>query len=416
MSELHMKFTFPVHKNQLNIIIIMLRSKIFNKKGIKNMAKTLKAEHKKARIIRYSILLFVLLLSTVMGLLHQFGTSFKAAPIDAFCPFGGLESLYIFITAGGFLKRIALSSFILLIATIVLAFVFRRTFCGNICPLGTLQEFFEKLRGKFFRKRFVIPEKADKYLRYLKYLILVLVLEETFRLGYLVIRPYDPWAAYHHIASADLFIEFPVGFAVLLIALAGSFLYDRFFCKYMCPMGAFLGIVGKAGYFRIKRIEATCINCELCTKVCPVNIKVHEVREVVDAECLNCNECVNKCPVENTLVIASPSGRKKVKAAWFTVITFLVFFGIIGLTTATGDFSWKMASLGTSENLEKFDTDSIRGKYTYSEIIAATGLPKEVFMERFGLTEDKLELQLKESGIEAEEVREFIKELQEKAK
>jgi len=380
------------------------------------MVKSLKAQQQTSRIIRYTVLIFVLIISTVTGLLHQFGKSLMTAPVDAFCPFGGLESFYSLAVSGTYLKRTAWSSFILLFATIILAFLFRRTFCGNICPLGTLQELFEKLRGKFMKKRFVIPVKADKYLRYLKYLVLVFILALTFKLGDMFIRPYDPWAAYNHLSSEDLLVEFPIGLAILIITFAGSFLYDRFFCKYLCPMGAFLGIAGKIGIFRIKRVEETCIHCNLCTKVCPVNIQVHEADTVITAECINCNECVNKCPVENTLVIAAPGGRKKINASLFTVITLSVFFGIILMTTITGDFSWKMASLKISESLEKFNTDDIKGKNTFNEIITSTGLPRELFMDKFGITEEQLALPVKESGIETSLVRDFILELQEKAK
>ncbi|MDX9801280.1 MAG: 4Fe-4S binding protein [Spirochaetia bacterium] len=378
------------------------------------MAKKLKTEQKKARIIRYAILGFVLLVSTAGGLLHQYGGAYKVVTFDALCPFGGLEALYSLIFTGTFLKRTAASNIILLAAVILLAFVFRRTFCGNICPLGTLQELFQKLRGKFLKKRFVIPEKADKYLRYLKYLVMVFFLAATFRLGYLVIRPYDPWGAYHHLTSKDLFIEFPIGFAVLVAALIGSFLYDRFFCKYLCPMGAFLGIAGKAGFFRIKRVDATCIHCNLCTKACPVNIKVHELTEVLDAECISCNECVNKCPVENTLVITSVSGKKTIKPLTLTIITFAVFFSIIAIGNITGNFKY-FDTLGKAESIEKFNPDNIKGSSTFRSVINATGIPESDFISEFGITPQMLDTGIKESGVEPSRVRDYIRELQAKA-
>jgi polyferredoxin len=68
-------------------------------------------------------------------------------------------------------------------------------------------------------------------------------------LGQLAIRPYDPWAAWNHLIGPDLFAEFLAGFIVLAASLVGSLLFDRFFCKYLCPMGAFLAVIRRIGWF-----------------------------------------------------------------------------------------------------------------------------------------------------------------------
>lgn len=58
--------------------------------------------------------------------------------VDALCPFGGIESAITLVFTGSMLERVAWSSFILLLATLIIALVFRRSFCGHICPLGAL--------------------------------------------------------------------------------------------------------------------------------------------------------------------------------------------------------------------------------------------------------------------------------------
>ncbi len=376
------------------------------------MKPNIKKVGKRNRSVRLWILLFVLILTTAVGLMHQFGKSFTTASIDSFCPFGALESLYLFVTDGNMLKRTNFNDFILLGIVVSLALVFRRTFCGNLCPLGTLQELFSKGGIKITKKRYEIPLKIDKPLRYLKYAVLVVFIAATWRIGDLVIRPYDPWVAYHHLLSDDLIAEFSAALVILAISLAGSFFYDRFFCKYLCPMGAFLGIVGKIGFFRVRRNETTCIDCKLCTKVCPVNIKVHEISDVRSSECLNCNECVNVCPVESTLTI-SGSRKGRIGSLSFTVITFVAMLAVVGITSVSGSFTWLMPSLGYSADLEKFNPDDIRGKYTFKEISEATGIPEEVIIKEFGLTHEKFLLPIKETGIEAETVRDYIKKMKE---
>ena len=96
----------------------------------------------------------------------------------------------------------------------------------------------------------------------------------TWQAAALVMRPYDPWAAYAHITSAELMTEFGIGVAILGISLAGSLVYERFFCKYLCPMGAFLGIFSKVSFSGIRRDADACINCSVCDKACPMNLDV----------------------------------------------------------------------------------------------------------------------------------------------
>jgi len=144
------------------------------------------------------------------------------------------------------IKRIAASTFILLAATILVAIIFRRSFCGNICAFGALQELFGKLCSKIFRKRPTLTPAIDKPARYLKYAVLLIIVVLSAVTGELIIRPYDPWAAYHHLFSKELFEEFAIGFFVLIAILLGSIVYDRFFCKYLCPMSAFLPIKNSA--------------------------------------------------------------------------------------------------------------------------------------------------------------------------
>jgi len=63
----------------------------------------------------------------------------------------------------------------MIIAVLIVAFLFRRAFCGQICTLGSIQEFFANIGKKIFKKNFFIPFKVDKPLRYLKYLILAII-------------------------------------------------------------------------------------------------------------------------------------------------------------------------------------------------------------------------------------------------
>ncbi|MFC1534905.1 4Fe-4S binding protein [Thermodesulfobacteriota bacterium] len=377
-----------------------------------------KKNQRRNRAIRLIIVLFVLILSTVVGLLHQYPVGFRPVSVDAFCPFGGIESAFTLITTGVMIKRIAWSSFILLFATLIVAILFRRSFCGNICPLGTLQELFGKLGKLVFKKRLEVPCFIDIPGRYLKYIVLIVFVVISSWLGSLVIRPYDPWAAYHHLASADLFKEFSIGFIVLIASLLGSMLYDRFFCKYLCPMGGFLGLINRLGWFRVRRNDDTCTHCKACDKACPVNIRVEDMKDVQSSECINCNLCVEACPVKDTLVIEGPK-KVRINSSAMFLITVTIFIAVLGFSTTTGSFQWTMKQLGeTVTESSGFDPGLIKGRDTFQDVSKVSGITKELFLKRFKISEEDFSMPIKNSAhregstFDMEDVRQFVKEHQ----
>jgi polyferredoxin len=365
-----------------------------------------------ARIVRWVLLASVLVVSTLIGRFHSLNKAIP--PVDSFCPFGGLESLYTVVTQGAFLKRVAMSSLILLGATAVLALVFRRVFCGRICPLGFLQELTAKLGRLIFRGRFKVHARwltrLDKIARYLKYAVLVYFLVLTWLTGYLVIRPYDPWVAYHHLFSAELLTSYLVGFILLILSLAGSMFVERPFCKYLCPMGGFLGLVSKAGVFRIRRNRSSCTDCEACTRICPVGIRVHELDKVTTAECISCGECQTACPVENTLVESPLRSRFSLPPLAVTLIVLVLFGGIVTATTLTGDFIWnKNANLPPTLQRILNSPERIAGDNSLLEIVYAYRIPPQLFVQQFeGLAEEHFYVTLDEAGLDVENVRELV--------
>lgn len=321
--------------------------------------------NKLLKSLRYILLAVFLIHSTVEAYLHQLLGGGKAPSIHALCPYGGLESLYSLIFGGKFIEKIFSGTLIILIITLIMALIFRRSFCGLICPFGALQEFFGLIGKKLFKKRFIIPSTVDKHLRYLKYVILILTLFFAWKTAGLWVNPYDPWAAYGHVSTGitSLIDEYLVGFIILIAILIGSLLYDRFFCKYLCPMGAFYGLISKVSPSKIIRNENTCINCGLCNKNCPVNIKVSELKEIKSAECINCQSCILSCPKNNTLEFKV--NNKPIKSVVVLVFVFFIFFGGIGITKLMGVYEITPPAITTETRIT---SEEIKGYMTLEEV------------------------------------------------
>ena len=375
---------------------------------------------KKSRALRLVVLGLGLAIITGIGLLHQL-SGVPVVGVDALCPFGGIETIWTLISTGGYVKQIAASSVILLGVVLVTAVIFRRSFCGYICPLGAMQEFFGTIGKAIWPKgRPQVPTEIDKPARYLKYVVLAVFTVWTWQAAELVIRPYDPWVAFMHITSAEVLTSFGIGLAVLVVSLVGSVVYERFFCKYLCPMGGFLGLISRLSVFKVRREAATCIDCKACDKACPANIKVSEVETVASAECINCNECVDACPVKDTLHVATKgaSGKRTVLTTGKVLASMILIIALlVGGTTAVGAFAWTLPTLAQSAatNGGAFDVEAIRGSMSLEEVSKATGIPPKTFEDKWKVAPADMSKPMKDIaekyGFDVHtDVREFVKQ------
>jgi polyferredoxin len=370
---------------------------------------------KRSRIIRWIVTGTILVFITAITIARLYLSEGKSLPsIDALCPFGGLETIFSLISGSGFVKHTVLTSLILLAGALVITLLFRRSFCGQICPLGTLQRIFGTLGGRLFHKRPEIPKSVDRVARYLKYGVLIFFIVWTWRAASLVMRLYDPWVAYAHITSAQLLTEFGIGFAVLVVTLIGSLIYERFFCKYLCPMGAFLGFFSKLSVFGIKRDADVCISCKRCDEICPMEISVSTATKVNMSECISCNECVNTCPAAGALEVKAPGGRRT-SATFMTALVTIILAVIIGLGFASDALGWEIPWLtqSLSQNSEENDSLSyIKGSTSMKEIASASGIDKEQFIEKWGVSDADFEKPIKDIkdiyGFSVEDIKTWV--------
>lgn len=225
------------------------------------------------------------------------------ASLHAVCPFGGVVTLYSLFTTETFVQKIHESSLVLMIIVTVAAILVGSVFCGWICPFGTFQEWLSTLGRKIFKKKYnhFIPYKFDKYLRFLRYLVLIWVIGMTAWSGTLIFSNYDPYYALFQFWTGEVAIT---GFIALFLVVLLSFFVERPFCKYACPYGAVLGLFNFIRIYGLRRNADTCISCSACDKACPMNIPVSNKTKVIDHQCISCFECTSSdshCPVGGTV-------------------------------------------------------------------------------------------------------------------
>ncbi|MGL4393372.1 MAG: 4Fe-4S binding protein, partial [Fusobacteriaceae bacterium] len=234
--------------------------------------------------------------------------------------------------------------------------------------------------------------KLDKYLSYIKYFVLALVIFFTWKTATLVIDPYDPFSTLSHLPDGleTVLISFFWGFIILVAMILVSFFYERLFCKYICPLGALYAIIGKFSFFKIKRNKNSCINCDKCTKICPSHIEVSKLDEVKSVECYSCMKCVEVCPTKlNSLDVTLSNKKSSVKKLIITGL--IIFFGFIGVSKFFGIFQ-TMPS--TMVEVVKSNPENIRGWMTFEEVIKEFNLDKAEFYSEIGLTEEEAPLSM----------------------
>jgi polyferredoxin len=283
--------------------------------SVKPRLKGLKAlftHHNFRRMTQLAFAAFILFVTLQHVILGENGPIVTASP-ETYCPFGGLETLYRYFTTGGsFVSHTHLSNMVLLAALVVTAILTRSAFCGWICPLGFAQELITSL-SKFLQKklpglrRFMSRLRSntrllsvlDRYLRYIKYIVLAWAVIGTIIYGVMVFRDYDPWAALLNLAE----FSFTPGVIVLGVTLVASFFVERPWCRYACPLGAASGLLGKLSPIYLKREESACKLCRVCTNACPMGLDVHNPTTIKSVDCITCLECVGACPQNGALEV-----------------------------------------------------------------------------------------------------------------
>ena len=205
------------------------------------------------------------------------------------------------------IQRTFLSTLVVFVALVGMTLVAGPAFCGWVCPFGAAQEWLGRLGERLLRRRLRLPAAVDRPLRYLRYVLLAWLLVGSVYYGFLIFRDYDPFLAFTHLMSADLFAEgVTFGFVALVATLVLSLFIERPFCRYFCPLGGLIDLLSKVGLVQIARKPKVCISCGACDKACPLSLNVSKSRGTPSG-CVGCLQCVASCPKAGALPLSVES-------------------------------------------------------------------------------------------------------------
>jgi len=264
------------------------------------------------------------------------GGGAAAAPTllaDLFFRLDPLAALAAMISARAWMPRLALG-----LVTLGLTLLVGRIWCGWLCPLGTLLEW---VRFRSIRQRAAALSphwRTISAVRSVKYVLLLTVLALTL-FGNLSLLVLDPIAlltrtmtvsilpALNHVITSIERALYPIGFlrpaidglegmlrgpalpviqpvfgmntliaALFFGILALNALADRFWCRYLCPLGALLGLLSKVSLLR-PSIRPACNRCAHCVTACQLDaIDTDGGYEIIPSECTVCLDCLTACP------------------------------------------------------------------------------------------------------------------------
>jgi uncharacterized protein with FMN-binding domain/NAD-dependent dihydropyrimidine dehydrogenase PreA subunit len=161
----------------------------------------------------------------------------------------------------------------------------------------------------------------------------------------------------------------PIGLLFLLLITIGAFFVERFFCRYLCPLGAFFSLISRVGFFKIRKPSDKCGMYRICTNNCSMGLKLYKTEEVSGGDCINCFKCIEVCPRKNTC--ANIIGQD-MNPALASSVALAAFIGIYGTTSLGGyvanqtspDSSKNVAFAATKESTQKYKDGTYTGTGT----------------------------------------------------
>ena len=255
---------------------------------------------------------------------------FVTMPGDFVAGFNGIKYIFRQMGTGSVLE---LNSFVMvLIGLAGFTVLFGRFFCGYVCSFGTFGDFVYWLSGllqkKLLKKKkqISLPAKAVPVLQKLKYLNLAFIVLMTAADLMDSLHGTSPWDVFSRFTALKLpAADYLPGIICLIVIVVGMAVQSRFFCQFLCPLGAFFTVLPILPTAMLQRDIPNCIKgCSACKNNCPVGLKL-ERDGFRNGECISCEKCTCVCPKNN---LKYPSAVLFKNNIIYVLVRAAVFFGL----------------------------------------------------------------------------------------
>lgn len=285
-------------------------------------------------LINYTIIQLIFSINTFS--LNGFASYFPIlqTPRSAISNETGILEMSFFQGINGYFPFLLIGIFILMVLFA------NRSFCGWICPMGTIQDALAAIPIK--RKK--LKDKTHQKLLKVKFFVIIIIILVVLPLGISIVNNniafYDNFRTnIIYIAekpigffslSEFLFVSFPdmivniwesgglgplfvnfwifIFFMLYITIIILSVWYPRFYCRYFCPVGAFCSMLSEHSFLKISRSPVKCVGryeCGVCEKVCPKQIRLLDESFKSfsgNGECNVCLKCMEKCPYNAIMI------------------------------------------------------------------------------------------------------------------
>jgi len=296
--------------------------------------------------------------------------------VEGFLPISALMSLRLWVAGGG-IHPVHPAGLAILLAVLAMSALLAKSFCSHVCPVGAVSEGLGRAGKGLLGATWRLPRWLDIPLRSLKYLLLAFFLEAVLvSMELTAVRAFLD-SPYNKVADVKMLLFFAspsrLTVAVLGVLVVGSVLVRDLWCRYLCPYGALLGLLGRLAPFKVTRDPSRCTHCRACTGVCPARLPVHRLQRVASVECSSCQDCVAVCPSRGCLAVRPPrfvAPSARLSPGHAVALAVGMFVVVIGAFRFAGHWRGSVSEAEFAARLAEIDSPL----YTHTGGMAASEL------------------------------------------
>ena len=259
-------------------------------------------------LVRGAFLVFFVYLCVKLWLFYLWAVGagpYVARPeaVTGLIPVGAYMSLFAWAKTGVY-DPVLPAGVTIVVGALLTSLLFKRGFCGYVCPIGALWEGFAWLGRRVLPRQLAAPRWLDLGLRGLRYAFAFAFVAMLFSLPVAEAVNFQqlPYYAVADLKILSLFVLLPLWFAGVGVAVgAASFFFGNVWCRYLCPLGGVYGAIGVLSPATVVRDPEKCTACGACRRTCHALVDVPNLRTVHAPECDGCQACVAACPAPGAL-------------------------------------------------------------------------------------------------------------------